>query len=152
MKIIMDLITGFFENLLYTLTSLLFVFFVKKWYFNYVNKHLLNSNYHYFLNTRNHIMYNAFKKENTCSVGNLEIIKFDGDLRLRLKSKEGAIKVMKISKYNMPIDFYYKVLIRIVKNQFLKIIEKESEPVLSIGVSKKLDSLIADEVSILENN
>lgn len=148
----MDFVTGFFENLLYTLTSLLFVFFVKKWYFNYVNKHLLNSNYHYFLNTRTHEMYNVFKKENTCSVGNLEIIKFDGDLRLRLRSKEGAIKVMRISKYNIPIDFYYKVLIKIVKNQLIKKIDKEYEPKLSIGVSKKLDSLIADEVSILENN
>lgn len=148
----MDFISGFFENLSYTVTSLLFVFFIKKWYFNYVNKHLINSNNHYFLNTRIHEMYNAFKKENTCSVGNIEIIKFDGDLRLRLKSKEGAIKAVRISKYNMPIDFYYKVLWRILKNQMLKNFEKESDPIFAVGVSKKLESLITDEVSIFENN
>lgn len=59
-------ITGFFENLLDTIVSLIFLFFIKKWFFKFINKHLYGGNYH--LTSKVYNRYNPFKKCVVCIV------------------------------------------------------------------------------------
>lgn len=148
----MDFISGFFENLCYTLVSLIFLFFIKKWFYNYINKHLLNPDNDYYINTKAHDKYNPFKNTNEDVAGNIEIVKFDSDLRLRIRDNKGNIKVGSVSNHLIPAIFYWRVFYRILKNQILCKLEKEYKPVFLIKTSKKLEKVLEDEFAILENN
>lgn len=162
-KMLLNLITGFFENLWYTFISIMFLFFIKKWFFKFINKHLYGGNYH--LTSKVYNRYNPFRKCVICMVnkkcddkdyhivdGNVDIVKFDGDLRLRIKNKKGEIKIVVIGKHLIPIKTYIHVFWRIFKNVMLQKFENKSEPIYAIKTSNELEKVLDDEFAILEFN
>ncbi len=132
MDFIMDFIIGFFENLWYTIVSIIFIFFIKRWYYKFINKHL--SGYKYYLDTTIHSYYRIFKTSDTGDIYNIEVVELNGDLRLRIRSEKCGLKMFSINYYSIPLLFYWDIFWRIVKNILINIIEKKYSPIYSIGL------------------
>lgn len=151
-KTISDFIVGFFEGLLYTTISLFFIFFIKRWYFNYINRNLIKNDY--FIKSKAYDRYNPFGKSDIKGDISIRIVNFNSDLRLVVKNGKD-IKIITIRKYLIPFRLYWDIYFRILRNNLLcKDIMREgkSKSIFMIKSSNKLENLLDDEFSLLENN
>lgn len=173
-----NFVTGFLQGLCYTIMSFLFLLFIKKWYFKFIDKNLYGGKYYF----ENENIANVFlqcpsrcikveKKctcNTTCNCGianvcdkdyhkydddlKISLVMFTGDLRLKVKNKKEEFKIIIINKHLVPPRMYWDIYIAIVKNIISKKINSENTPVLKIDTCSKLEKIFTDRFLILEHS
>jgi len=129
------------QNLGYTIISLIFIKLFNKWYFGYMDKSLSNK-YYFDIDIHNN------------QKGHIHIIKFVGDIRLRINFVNGDYKIFEIYRSNLPIPFYWIIFKHIFINNTIECLNtKVSKKIIytnnQVSVSDKFYKIISDEIQTL---
>ncbi len=118
----MDFVMKFFNNLWYTSVSIIFIFFIKRWYYKFINNELHKYKQkirYYFIAPYRNSNINVYNVNNMKLVKRTEIIEFNGDLRLRFVFIDDTIYLFTINAYNIPFNFHLKLIKRFLKNYII---------------------------------
>jgi hypothetical protein len=141
---IKDLFYGFLLSFIKTLLTIIFYFFIKKWFYKFINKHI--SQYYLNYNLSSGIIISKILQNNEdISESKLEIIELYTDLDLRIVTNNNNnynVYLYTINNYNIDIRTFFNIFLKILKNLIIKQIDNKTKLDYSINVSKHLSEQI----------